>query len=260
MSQNGPNPPENCEELRLECVTTCVGFDDMLEVTLALNMPQVDNMIVVTSHDDWKTKAIATKYGAMCVPTDLFKKNGRTFNKGAAINAGFSYFQYQGWRMHIDSDIALPCNYRRILFNHTHLEKDCIYGADRFDVTGKANITKLRQVWTGNPQHRLKFLMDPTHDRHEIIGDFGGRIAGQLEGYAPLGFFQLWNHKTQKAYPYSRGNAAHDDLMFARLYPECKRRHLPTVCVYHLCPRTPRWGENWDGNRKMPRLNESARS
>ena len=100
---------------KIEAVTTCVGFDDILDETLPLNYPHLNTMIVITSHDDKKTKMVAQKHGAICVETDLFKKNGRKFNKGAAINAGFDRFQYYGWRMHIDSDIILPDNFRRLL-------------------------------------------------------------------------------------------------------------------------------------------------
>jgi hypothetical protein len=114
------NPSYLKDSIRLEAVTTCVGFDDFLDVSLSHNMSQVDTMIVVTSHEDKKTQQVAQKHGAICVQTDLFKKNGRSFNKGAAINAGFGHFQYFGWRLVMDSDIVLPNNFRRILFNQTH--------------------------------------------------------------------------------------------------------------------------------------------
>lgn len=239
------------ESLRLELVTCSVGFDDLLDITLGFNMPHVDSMIVVTSHEDRKTQQVANKHGAICVPTDLFQKNGRNFNKGAAINAGFNYFQYRGWRMHLDADIALPCNFRRILFNHSHLETQCLYGMDRFDVVGKENINQLRSLWQENPQHRLRFLMDPTHDRHPAIGAFGGRLVGALGGYTPLGFAQLFHCTQQKQYPYSLGNAAHDDTMWSSLWKECNRRLLPSVCVYHLCPEPPQWGHNWEGRKQI---------
>lgn len=242
--------PVTGEDLRLEAVLTSVGFDDILDVTLGFNMAHVDTMIVVTSHEDRKTAQVANKHGAMLVQTDLFRKNGRTFNKGAAINAGFNYFQYNGWRLHLDSDIVLPCSFRRMLFNHTHLEHHCLYGADRFDVVGQKNIRTLRELWHECPQHRQRFLIDPTHDRHPAIGAFGGRLAGNLEGYTPLGFFQLWHCRQQRQYPYSKGSAAHDDTMFSRLWPEAHRRLLPTVCVYHLCPEPPQWGQNWEGRRQ----------
>ena len=243
------------ESLRLEAVTVSVGFDDLLDVTLTLNHPHVDTMIVVTSHEDYRTQQVASKHGAICVTTDLLGKNGRKFNKGAAINAGMSHFQYHGWRLHIDSDIALPDNFRRILFNHSHLDRECLYGVDRFDVIGKEKIDGLQSLFGRFPQHRLRFLVDPTHDRN-LIAPMGGRLVGTLDGYTPLGYFQLWHSSRQKEYPFSLGDAAHDDVMFARKWPVSQRRLLPSVAVYHLCPSTPHWGENWDGNRRQDRLDK----
>lgn len=228
------------EALRLEAVTTCVGFDDMLDVTLSQNFQQLDSAIVVTSHQDRRTQAVCAKHGVTCCPTDLFGKNGRAFNKGAAINAGMNYFQWHGWRMHIDSDVILPPHFRRMLFNHTHLEPACIYGADRVD------------VWQGKPidaQHTCGMFVTPPGGRH-----IGARFVDHLNGYHPLGYFQLWHASCQKPYPYSLGTAAHDDLMFSGLWPAAYRRLLPSVIVYHLVTQEPQWGENWDGKRAQPRL------
>lgn len=232
------------ESLRLEAVTTCVGFDDILDVTLAANHPHLDTMIVVTSHSDTATQAVCRKHGAICVPSDLFEKNGRNFNKGAAINAGFNYYQYHGWRLHIDSDIVLPSNFRRVLFNHTHLETQCLYGADRINVIGRDALNKLPS------QHTEGMFVGPR------VGDqnIGFRFVHNLDGYQPLGYFQLWHSTCQKRYPYSRGTAAHDDTMFASLWPLKYRRLLPTAFVYHLCAQQPVVGENWDGNRRHPKL------
>jgi hypothetical protein len=236
------------ECLRLEAVTTCVGFDDLLDLTLGLNHPQLDTMIVVTSHEDRATQAVARKHGAICVQTDLFKKNGRAFNKGAAINAGFNRFQYHGWRLCLDSDIALPDNFRRMLFNHSHLDHQCLYGADRVDVIGREG---LQQVREGAPQHlHASFLSAPNH------GPISARYVDPLRGYVPIGYFQLWNAASQKDYPWSIGNAAHDDVAFAEQWAGQHRRHLPTVICYHLCARPPAVGENWDGHRRQPRWNE----
>jgi hypothetical protein len=241
------NPEPPCQdELRLEAVTVCVGFDDMLDVTLGLNHCHVDTLIVVTAHDDRRTQRVAKKHGAVCVLTDLFKKNGRNFNKGAAINAGFGRFQYNGWRMHLDSDIALPDNFRRVLFNHTHLDKSAIYGCDRVDVIGRAELNAVRN---GGPQNCHSFWTQPGHTR-----PVGHRYVDPLYGYIPIGFFQLWHASCQKPYPFSLGTAAHDDTMFAAQWPADYRRHLPTAFVYHLCSQQPTLGENWDGNRKHPRL------
>lgn len=258
MSQPKPTTPvhvHDTESLRLEGVTVSVGFDDMLDVSLTLNHPHLDSMIVVTSHDDKKTQAVARKHGAFCVPTDLIYKNGRHFNKGAAINAGFNYFQYHGWRLHLDSDIVLPDNFRRMLFNHHHLDRNSLYGADRVDVVGPKKVASLRDHFRDHPQHRCRFLVDCTHDR-KFDGPLGGRMVSQLNGYTPLGYFQLWHASKQRGYPYSLGTAAHDDTMFSHLWPLKNRHLLPGVIVYHICARSPKWGENWDGNRKQPRLSK----
>lgn len=253
MNENysSPAPPNvyEIESLRLEAVTVCVGFDDFLDVTLALNHAHLDTMIVVTTHHDRKTQLVAKKHGARCVQTDLFSKNGRQFNKGAAINAGMNHFQYHGWRLHLDSDVVLPDNFRRLLFNHSHLDPSAIYGADRVDVVGRQTLRELRRAVRTEPQHAWRCLVAPRHP-HPI----GARYVDHLHGYVPIGFFQLWNARTQKEYPFSIGTAAHDDVMFAAQWPEAYRRHLPTVICYHLCSRTPKWGENWEGRRAQPRF------
>lgn len=232
------------ESLRLEAVTVSVGFDDMLDHTLSANHGQMDTMIIVTSPDDRATQAVARKHGAICVPTDLIRKNGRTFNKGAAINAGFNAFQYHGWRLHLDSDIVLPSSFRRILFNHHHLDRHCLYGADRVDVIGTAEMRKARE----HLQHQHGCIVQA------YGGGVGGRFVHTLSGYSPLGYFQLWHSSCQKPYPYSLGTAAHDDVMFANLWPESHRRLLPGIITHHLCAAPPKWGENWDGHRQQPRL------
>jgi hypothetical protein len=237
------------ESLRLEAVTTCVGFDDVLDVTLGLNHPHLDTMIVVTSHDDRRTQLVAQKHGAICVQTDLFKKNGRNFNQGAAINAGLGRCQYHGWRLNLDSDIALPDNFRRVLFNHTHLDADCLYGADRVDVISRGELGTLKSTLAHSPQAAWGFLVDPSHHR-----PVGSRYVDTLRGYCPMGFFQLWNAKNSHVYPWSLGTAAHDDILFADQWPASQRRHLPTVICYHLCAQQPVMGENWDGNRQQPRF------
>jgi glycosyltransferase involved in cell wall biosynthesis len=251
MNYASPPPPDVfcLEALRLEAVTCSVGFDDLLDLTLALNHPHFDTMIVVTDHHDRKTINVARKHGAICVETDLFKKNGRNFNKGAAINAGFDHFQYHGWRMHLDADIIVPDNFRRLLFNHTHLDPAAIYGADRVHVIGKETLHELRHSLHNEPQHAWSFLLGARHDQQIVE-----RYVDTLRGYVPIGFFQLWNARTQKPYPWSLGSAAHDDVMFAAQWPATHRRHVPTAICYHLCAAPPAHRENWDGHRQQPRL------
>lgn len=244
-----PPKPNACDDLRLEAVTVSVGFDDLLDVTLELNHPHLDTMIVVTSHNDRRTHQVCAKHGAICVPTDLFHKNGRQFNKGAAINAGFGYFQYLGWRLHLDADVALPDNFRRVIFNHTHLTRTSLYGADRVNVVGHDEIRYLRERHHPKPQHTQRCIVES-----QIPREHGARFVHNLHGYLPLGYFQMWHSSCQKPYPYSLGTAEHDDTLFSMLWPIGSRHLLPSTIVYHLCPRAPKWSENWDGHRQQPRI------
>lgn len=230
----------------LEAVTVCMGFDDLLDVTLERNHPHLDTAIIVTSHGDSRTKLVARKHGAIIVETDLFRKNRQRFNKGAAINAGFNRYQYKGWRMHLDADMILPDNFRRMLFNHTHLDRANLYGCDRVDVVG---MNELRRMESRGPQHQHGFLLGSRAERPQ-----GHRYVDTLEGYLPIGCFQMWHADAQKPYPYSLGDAAHSDIQFSAQWPRDCRALLPTAICYHLCTRPPVHGENWSGVRKMPRL------
>jgi hypothetical protein len=245
------------ESLRLEAVTVSMGFDDFLDATLAANHPHLDTMIVVTSHDDKKTQAVARKHSATLVLTELHKKNGRTFNKGAAINIGLDHFQWLGWRLHLDADIILPDNFRRLLFNHTALDPECLYGADRVDIIGRKGLAAWRKASFEMPQHMHMSGISPVHGGAvypEQPSSSSARYVDKLYGYCPIGFFQLWHASQHRAYPYTLGTAAHDDVLFAAQWPEAKRRLLPTAFVYHLCANPPYYGQNWDGNRRQPRL------
>ena len=245
------------EALRIEAVLTCVNFDDILDVTLGLNHPHLDNLIVVTSHEDKATQLCAKKHSVMCVPTDLFKKNGRNFNKGAAINAGFDRFQFHGWRLHIDVDIILPDNFRRVLFNHTHLERDCLYGASRRDIVGQDALNAYLKARNLLPQHAFQSGLSTEHGGAMPVSGpsaSSAQYVDSLRGYCPIGFFQLWHASEQREYPYSLGTACHDDVIFAQSWPEAKRHLLPSVACYHLVGRLPYYGENWDGIRRQPRL------
>jgi hypothetical protein len=226
------------DALRFEFTTTCVGFDDVLDETLKINHAQADTAIVVTSHADKRTQRVCQKHGATCVQTDLFQKDGRKFNKGAAINAGFNYYRFHGWRAHIDCDVILPSDFRRIFFNHTHLDRSHLYGCDRVDVAGRKGLN-----------HFLHHHQHTDRKIHSGNAPIGHRWMDGIDGYLPLGFFQTYHASNQKPYPFSLGDASHDDLMFSALWPRANRIHLPTVVVGHLITEPTAIGQNWEGRR-----------
>jgi len=227
---------------KIEAVVACVGFDDLLEESLRHNLPHLDSLIVVTSPTDAKTAHVCRRYGAEVIQTDAF---GHRFAKGAGLNVALGYFKYRGWRMVLDADILLPDNFRRILLNHTALDRDCLYGADRVDVIGREGIGRMSQ----QPQWGL---------REEVSTPLPirSRLVTRACGYLPLGYFQLWHTSCQKPYPSSADGAGLDDVLFSQLWPATHRRLLPSVIVYHLCVNPPTLGENWDGVRRHPRMKE----
>jgi len=147
--------------------------------------------------------------------------------------------------MHLDADITLPDSFRRMLFNHTHLCRDSIYGADRVNVVGQWDISDHFDNRT--PQHTYGAFISAGQN------PAAHRYVDTLRGYVPIGYFQLWHSSCQKPYPYSLGTASHDDKMFAEQWPSGNRRLLPTVIVGHLCPEEPHVDQNWEG-RKSYRL------
>jgi hypothetical protein len=240
-----PCNPFAVEASRHEAVTTCVGFDDLLNITLEANMPHFDNFIVVGKGSDRLTRLCCEKHNATFVESHLFSHNGRNFNKGAAINQGFGHFQFHGWRMVLDVDILCPSSMRRLLAAYP-MDPSCLYHADRVDAIGWDEINRARYGHCPQSHHNVI----QSHS-HRPIRE---RFVHPLYGFIPIGYFQLWHAEQQKSYPHGLGTAAHDDVLFAAQWPREKRVLLPNVIVHHLCTRQPQFMENWDGHRGQPRL------
>jgi hypothetical protein len=101
----------------------------------------------------------------------------------------------------------------------------------------------------GHPQHHGGAFVSPGGAR-----PIASRYVDALDGYVPIGFFQLWHARCQHDYPWTLGSAAHDDVLFAAQWPASQRRLLPTAICYHVCAQPPKLGENWDGRRRQPRI------
>jgi len=251
MSYNMPpnNDLYTQDKDKIELVIVSVGFDDTLRYTIPENHDQVDHLIVVTSHEDTKTRQLCHRMGVTCVPTDLFARNKRIFNKGAGINRGFDFFKYYGWRAHIDADIILPHNFRRMFLNHVHQETEYLYGMDRVDIVGLDELHTVKSKLNHTPQHMHSFLVSSMHNR-----PVGSRYLDTQDGYCPIGYFQMWHASRQRSYPCSRGDASHDDVSFAKLWPRNHRHLLPSGVCYHLVPKANQpMGHNWRG-KKQPKL------
>lgn len=115
----------------MKAVTVSVSYGDVLALTLPRNRLHFRNVVVVTSPDDAETQAVARAAGAELFITDLFFRDGATFNKGRAIDAALrqvaSEPDFDDWLAVVDADTLLP--EMGVCWNE--LKAGSIYGARR---------------------------------------------------------------------------------------------------------------------------------
>jgi hypothetical protein len=98
----------------MKALTVCVGYDDLLAITLPLNARHFERILVVTSPDDEATKRLvqathkAGLFNVACMMTDAFWRDGASFRKWLAVEEGLDAFGHIGWTCHIDADTLLP--------------------------------------------------------------------------------------------------------------------------------------------------------
>jgi hypothetical protein len=92
----------------IKSITVCVGFDDLLAVTLPNNKSEFEKTLIVTSPTDERTKQICRHHQIEYFETDAFYRNGATFNKGLALEEGLDKLGRKGWICIWDSDIVMP--------------------------------------------------------------------------------------------------------------------------------------------------------
>lgn len=225
----------------LEAMTVCVDYADFLDESLSHNLHHFDEFVVVTSHEDRATQNVCARHGVTCVETDVFTMRGEKFNKGLAINLGLAHLRHLDWVLHLDADIVVPDRFRTML-NRAHLERDCIYGADRVNVVGRELWQKVKGSGAFSRQFHHRYLVQP-HSECPL----GARLLHNEFGWCPIGFFQLWHSSANKRYPVNQGSAEHTDVLFSLQWPVPQRRLLPTAFVYHLESERAQMGANWSG-------------
>lgn len=114
----------------IRALTVCVGYDDILRLTMPTVLPFVSELLVVSSPADERTAAlVAGTDRARLLRTDAFYRDGAKFNKGLAIEEGFSALGRTGWLLVLDADIMLPPDAARRLVKP--LRPGCLYTAPR---------------------------------------------------------------------------------------------------------------------------------
>lgn len=243
----------------LEAVTVCVGYGDFLAQTAPVNAHIFDRWLIVTTPDDMETREVCRKHSLPTLLTEDGKGDagdGGDFRKGRMIERGLQHLSADGWRVHMDADIALPSRTRHFM-ETAELEKTKIYGMDRVMCR---SYEEWQKVLASN------YLTTLHHDYHNRVRwpeglPVGARWADINFGYVPIGFFQLWHSKSDlwkgiriKPYPTKHNDACRTDVQHGLQWDRPDRVLLPELIAVHLesHPNAP-IGVNWKG-RKSPRF------
>lgn len=239
----------------LEVVTVCVGYGDFLQETAKWNAGLFDRWIIVTTPQDEETRWVCNRFNLECLLTEDGHRHTRVqqgeFNKGRMIERGLQQTSNEGWRLHLDCDVALPHRFRQIL-EISDLQPDFIYGADRANIVGWEQWEQLR---------RTSYMQGASWSYHcqlQFPNGFkvGDRFVHPQNGYIPIGFFQLY-HSTQdewkgirvKTYPQNHSSAARTDVQFGMKWDKHKRAILPELVAIHLESEAVKKGTNWNGRK-----------
>jgi hypothetical protein len=101
----------------LRAITVCVGYEDLLEVTLPYNRHHFSEVHVVTDKKSAGKVAELVKLtdmdnGNYVWPTDLFYADGAVFNKWRALEWGLDQMGRHGWICNMDADVLWPKDVR----------------------------------------------------------------------------------------------------------------------------------------------------
>jgi hypothetical protein len=237
--------------MKIEAVSVCVGYADFLVETAKVNRGLFDSWTIVTEPSDQETRDVCRRFNLRTFLSEDGRRFGTPFNKGRLIERGLHHLSAEGWRLHIDADIALPHNFRERLIT-ADLQEDMIYGIDRIMLQ---SYSEWQDVLKSGYLNGGQF---DYHCRQSFISkkEIGTRWTHPQFGYVPIGFFQLW-HSSQdewkgirvKPYPMEHGNACRTDVQHALQWDRHKRAVIPEVVGVHLESEPTEKGANWNGRK-----------
>ncbi|MGC2399470.1 MAG: glycosyltransferase family A protein [Acidobacteriaceae bacterium] len=231
---------------KLEAVVVCDRYSDFLRCTLPANKYLFDRIVVVTSAEDRATQRVCEFHHVQCIPTDRLNSRWNKFCKGAGINDGLKRLDGDAWVVHLDADIWLPPQ-TRLLLQNAELDREMIYGIDRFCVRGYAEWDKFLEMPV--LQHECDAYV------HMNAFPLGTRVTSKdAGGYIPIGFFQMWCPEVSgvREYPVAHTDAGRGDMVFAKTWARAKRGFIPEVVGYHLESTDASMSANWYGRKTAP--------
>ncbi|NCX56491.1 MAG: glycosyltransferase family 2 protein, partial [Burkholderiaceae bacterium] len=195
----------------------CVGYDDLLAITLPRNAIHLSEIVVVTTAEDVATQKVVSEVpNARCFVTDAFYRHGARFNKGLALEECWSASGRHGWILIWDADIIFPDDMSEQV-KVEDLNPCMMYGAPRL-------ILKDPSKWTP---------------------DYDWNTAKRTLDRCYPGYFQLFRaddpHIAQLPwYDVTFNNAGGGDGYFDTRWPWAEKMKFPFT-VLHLGERDANW-------------------
>jgi hypothetical protein len=195
-------------------LVVCVGYDDILALTLPTNLNHMLECLVVTSPDDHRTIEYVKQFPKVHLfVTDAFYRHGARFNKGLAIEEAFDFMGRSGWILIWDADILFPES-----LNVMNCKLGNLYGIDRLQLDDIANF---------RPQMRWDNL--PVSYDKDIPGYFQLFYAADPALESLPWYDPTFNH------------AGGGDAYFHDKWPQTSKFKLTGQKVLHIGPRDANW-------------------
>lgn len=210
----------------MRVVFPSVGYADMLAETLPAwqaILPASADIRVVTSASDTATQAVAETTRVKCVVTDVWKRDGASFNKAAALDVAFGFAGNGSAPRQNEVCLSLDAD---VFPGHVDLPtaqavaRTSLYSCARHLCLDRDTLERVR---AGN--------LAPSELPRRNSGDRGA------------GYFQLFKYRPELTFG-SFPTAGYYDVEFHRFFEAVV--NLPQVTVLHL-GRTN--SKNWKGRR-----------
>jgi len=207
----------------LEGLVTCIEYSDYLKYFLDFNNEYFDNLIIITTQEDYNTIKLCNERHVRYIITDRIQQDGDMFNKGKAINDGIIKLNMYDWILIADSDIILPDNFRNII-KSMNLNKNKMYGMARHNCPSK-------EEW--------KKYLNSSDDKKIIVKKRWKKSKKHFRRYFS-GYFQLFNinkfadNIESCRYPETFPTAGASDEEFCLKWDYDYRERINGMTVIHL--------------------------